>query len=505
LKALTERSRVHPRNREPSAWLAHRPQEVTELVSITAAQSVFPQGFVWGVSTASYQIEGAVDADGRGASIWDTFSHTPGRVYNGDTGDRACDHYHRLDEDLDLIASLGAESYRFSIAWPRIQPEGRGAINQAGLDFYRRLLDGLRSRGVSATPTLYHWDLPQALEDAGGWAVRDTAERFGEFARIVAEALGDGVERWITLNEPWCSAWHGYGNGLHAPGRTDPGAAAAATHHLLLGHARALTALRDASSSPVGITLNLVPVRAASDDVADLDAARRLDGNANRLFLDPLFEGHYPEDMLEHYARSEPGFSVVRDGDLAAISAPLDFLGINYYSPALVAAPANVERARSEGLVASRAESEPAIDELGVARLSHAGSERTAMGWEIEPEALTELLCRVDRDYDAPPIFITENGAAYDDYVDPEGRVLDDARISYIDTHLGAVSLAIEAGVKVHGYFCWSLLDNFEWARGYSKRFGLVYIDYPTGTRIPKKSYAWFKGVVAANRSAPVR
>ncbi len=473
-------------------------------MSITAGPSDFPKGFVWGVSTASYQIEGAFDSDGRGASIWDTFSHTPGRIHNGDTGDRACDHYHRLDEDLDLVASLGIGSYRFSIAWPRIQPEGRGPANQAGLDFYRRLIDGLRSRGVTATVTLYHWDLPQALQDTGGWVERDTAERFGEYAHMVADALGDGVERWITVNEPWCSAWHGYGNGLHAPGQTDPGAAAAATHHLLLGHGRAVAALRDAPAAAVGITVNLVPVRAASEDPADLAAARRLDGNANRLFLDPIFEAHYPEDMLEHYAGATPGFSVVRDGDLAAICAPLDFLGINYYSPALVADPSSAGRARAEGLIAAGVESEPATDELGVLRLSHAGSERTAMGWEIEPEGLTEVLRRVERDYDVPPIYITENGAACDDYADPDGQVLDDVRIAYIDGHLGAVAAAIQAGVDVRGYFCWSLLDNFEWALGYSKRFGLVYVDYPTGTRIPKKSYSWYREVVAANRLVPL-
>ena len=472
-------------------------------MSITTARSVFPQGFVWGVATAAYQIEGAAQADGRGTSIWDTFSHTPGRTYNGDTGDVACDHYHRMDEDLDLIASLGAGSYRFSIAWPRIQPDGRGPANPAGIDFYKRLVDGLRTRGVSATATLYHWDLPQALEDAGGWPARDTAERFGEYARLVAEALGDGVERWITLNEPWCAAWHGYGNGLHAPGQTDPGAAAAANHHLLLGHGRAVAALRAASTADVGITLNLVPVRAAGDDEADRGAARRLDGNANRLFLDPLFAGRYPEDMLQHYAGAQPGFSVVQDSDLEAISAPLDFLGVNYYSPALVADPANADRARREGLIASRAESEPATDELGVLRLSHADSARTAMGWEIEPEGLTELLCRIDRDYELPPIYITENGVAFDDYVDPEGRVVDDERIAYLDTHLAAVARAMEEGVNVRGYFCWSLLDNFEWARGYSKRFGLVFVDYPTGRRIPKKSYSWFRDVVAAGNSVP--
>jgi beta-glucosidase len=473
-------------------------------VSITAAPSVFPQGFVWGVSTASYQIEGAVDTDGRGTSIWDTFSHTPGRVHNGDTGDIACDHYHRLDEDLDLVAALGAASYRFSIAWPRIQPDGRGPVHQAGLDFYRRLVDGLRARGVTATATLYHWDLPQALEDAGGWTVRDTAERFAEYTAIVAEALGDGVERWITLNEPWCSAWHGYGNGLHAPGRADSGAAAAANHHLLLGHGRAVAALRGAAATAVGITLNLTPVRAASEDPRDVEAARRLDGYANRLFLDPIFAGRYPQDMLDQYAGAQPGFSVIQDGDLEAIGAPLDFLGVNYYAPALVADPSNVERARSEGLVVHGVESEPAVEELKVVRLGHAGTERTAMGWEIEPGGFTELLRRIDRDYDIPPVYITENGVAFNDYVDPEGRIVDDERIAYLDTHLAAVSEAIEDGVDVRGYFCWSLLDNFEWARGYSKRFGLVWVDYPTGKRIPKKSYSWFRELVAAGSSVPV-
>jgi beta-glucosidase len=473
-------------------------------MTVTVEPSVFPQNFVWGVSTASYQVEGAVHEDGRGVSIWDTFSHTPGRTYNGDTGDKACDHYHRLDEDLDLVASLGAGSYRFSLAWPRIQPDGSGPANRAGLDFYRRLVDGLRARGIAPTATLYHWDLPQALEDAGGWCSRDTAERFAEYTALVAEALGDSVERWITLNEPWCSAWHGYGNGLHAPGRVDTGAAVAATHHLLLAHGRAVAALRAASPAAVGITLNLVPVRAASDHPADLAAAARLDGNANRLFLDPIFAGRYPQDMLEHYAGAVPGFAVVRDADLDAIAAPLDFLGINYYAPAVVADPSTVDQAWRAGLVAPLLKPEAATEELGVVRLVHADSRRTAMGWEIGPEGLTELLTRVARDYPVPPLYITENGAAFCDYVDPDGRVLDDERIGYLDEHLGAVARAIHDGVDVRGYFCWSLLDNFEWAHGYGKRFGLVWVDYPTGRRVPKKSFSWYRDVVSANRLAPV-
>jgi beta-glucosidase len=465
---------------------------------------VFPQGFVWGVSTAAYQIEGAAQADGRGVSIWDTFSHTPGRTHNGDTGDIACDHYRRLEEDLDLAASLGPVSYRFSVAWPRIQPDGTGPVNPTGIDFYRRLVDGLRARGVTPTVTLYHWDLPQALEDAGGWQARDTAERFGEYAGLVAEALGDAVERWITLNEPWCAAWHGYGNGLHAPGHADSGAAVAATHHLLLGHARAAEAVRAAGASALGVTLNLLPVRAASDDAADLDAARLLDGYSNRLFLDPIFEGRYPQDMLEHYADATPGFSVVQDGDLEAISTPLDFLGVNYYAPALVADRSNLDQARRAGLVGPAYESEPATDELGVVRLTHAGSARTTMGWEIEPEGLTELLVGLARDYPVPPMYITENGAAFCDYVDPEGRVEDGERIAYLEGHLNAVARAIENGADVRGYFCWSLLDNFEWAHGYGKRFGLVWVDFPTGRRLPKKSFSWYRDVVTANSLAPV-
>jgi beta-glucosidase len=473
-------------------------------VSVIDEPSVFPPDFVWGVSTASYQIEGAVHEDGRGVSIWDTFSHTPGRTHNGDTGDKACDHYHRLDEDLELVASLGAGSYRFSLAWPRIQPDGSGPANRAGLDFYRRLVDGLRARGIAPTATLYHWDLPQALEDAGGWRSRDTAERFAEYAALVAQALGDSVERWITLNEPWCSAWHGYGNGLHAPGRVDTGAAVAATHHLLLAHGRAVVALRAASPAPVGITLNLVPVRAASDHPADLAAARRLDGNANRLFMDPIFAGRYPQDMVEHYAAATPGFAVVRDADLEEIAVGLDFLGINYYAPAVVADPSTVDQAWRAGLVAPLHEPEAATEELGVVRLVHADSRRTAMGWEIGAGGLTELLLQVARDYPVPPLYITENGAAFIDYVDPDGQVLDDERISYLDEHLGAVARAIEDGVDVRGYFCWSLLDNFEWAHGYGKRFGLVWVDYPTGRRVPKKSFSWYRDVVSANRLAPV-
>lgn len=463
------------------------------------ANVVFPPGFVWGAATASYQIEGATGADGRSPSIWDTFSHTPGRTHNGDNGDVACDHYRRLDEDLDLLAALGVGSYRFSVAWPRVQPDGKGPANPAGLDFYRRLVGGLRDRGIAPTATLYHWDLPQALEDAGGWVARDTAERFAEYAAVVGEALGDGVERWITVNEPWCSSFHGYGNGLHAPGRTDTGAAVAAVHHLLLGHGKAVEALRAGGARSVGITLNLVPVRAASEHEADAAAARRMDGYANRMFLDPLFRGRYPSDMAEAFSSARPGLGVVEPGDLEVIGQPLDFLGVNYYSPAIVADPSRLDEARRAGLVASERHAERVAAELGVARVVRAGSDRTAMDWEIEPSGLTDLLVGIARDYPVPPLYVTENGAAFCDYVDPDGRVQDPARVEYLDGHLRAVAQAIGEGVEVRGYFCWSLLDNFEWAYGFAKRFGLVWVDYATGARIPKSSFSWYRDVIAAN------
>jgi beta-glucosidase len=465
----------------------------------------FPDGFLWGTSTASYQIEGAVDADGRGPSIWDTFSRTPGAVHNGDTGDVACDHYHRLEGDLDLLAELGAPGYRFSVAWPRIQPTGKGPANPVGLDFYRRLVDGLRQRGIVPALTLYHWDLPQPLEDAGGWTVRDTAERFAEYAAIVAEALGDRVGLWITLNEPWCSAWQGYGSGSHAPGRHDIGAAVAANHHLLLGHGLGVDAVRAVvPAAKVGISLNVAPIRAASDHPDDLAAARRVDGNQNRLFTEPLFLGRYPEDMVEHYARHRPGFSVVADGDLEVISRPLDFLGVNFYFPQLVAAADRVREANGAGFALPPAHNDVAED-LGVVGVYRPEADRTAMNWEIDPRGLTELLVGLHRRHGPIPMYITENGGAFADYVGPDGAVHDEDRIAYLDGHLRACHDAIAAGVDLRGYFLWSLLDNFEWAHGYHKRFGLTWVDYPTGTRLPKDSFGWYQDVVAANRVAPAR
>lgn len=449
----------------------------------------FPEGFLWGAATAAYQIEGAATEDGRGPSIWDTFSHTPGNVYRGDTGDIACDHYHRLEEDLDLMADLGIKAYRFSVAWPRIQPEGMGPANPKGLDFYRRLVAGLRERSIEPMLTLYHWDLPQTLQDRyGGWTSRETSERFAEYASLVYEALSGSVPYWITLNEPWVSAWMGYGTGVHAPGRKSAAEALAATHHLLLGHALALEAMRSSGGEGrrIGITLNLSPVRAASQHPADLEAARRVDGNANRLYLDPLFPGSYPEDLLDFYRERGIEPPPVREGDLDKISAPVDFLGVNYYMRHTV---------RASGGGAGPAAG-TRFGYLGAETVLPEGAGTTAMGWPVEPGGLTELLVRIKEEYTEVPIFVTENGCAVHDYVDPEGEVNDRERISFLDSHLRAAHAAIERGVDLRGYMVWSLLDNFEWAEGYSKRFGIVYVDYGTQRRIPKDSARWYAEVI---------
>jgi beta-glucosidase len=450
----------------------------------------FPENFMWGTATASYQVEGAVGEDGRGTSIWDTFSHTPGKVYRGDTGDIACDQYHRLEEDLDLMVDLGIKAYRFSVAWPRIQPEGSGPANQKGLDYYRRLVEGLRTRSIEPMLTLYHWDLPQALEDRGGWTSRETSGRFAEYAGMVYEALADSVRFWITLNEPWVSAWLGYGTGVHAPGVKDVSKALAATHHLLLGHGLALENLRSLGreNNQLGVTLNLSDVRPATEDVADVEAARRVDGNANRLYLDPLFRGSYPEDMLEHY-RSESDFAFVREGDLEKISQSLDFLGVNYYFRNTV-----VDGRRDSELATAMR-----FADLNAATVLPEGVETTAMGWPVEADGLTELLLRLHREYTRVPIYITENGRAVYDYVDPEGGVDDEERVAFLDAHFRAAHAAIEQGVDLRGYMVWSLLDNFEWAEGYSKRFGIVFVDYGTQRRIPKMSARWYTEVIGRN------
>ncbi|HEV7203319.1 MAG TPA: beta-glucosidase [Jatrophihabitans sp.] len=475
----------------------------TQTRASATPQLAFPPGFVWGSATAAYQIEGAATEDGRGPSIWDTFSHTPGRIVDGTTGDHACDHYHRLDEDLDLIADLGLGAYRFSIAWPRIVPSGSGAANPAGLDFYRRLVDGLLERGVTPVATLYHWDLPQPLQDAGGWTNRETAHHFAEYAHIVGTALGDRVPMWTTLNEPWCSAFLGHASGVHAPGVTDNEAALTAAHHLLLAHGLGTAALRSAlpGEASVAITLNLAVVRAASDSAADRDAARHVDGLANRLFLDPVLSGRYPADLLDDL-RHITDWSFVRTGDESIINAPIDQLGVNYYSPTLVAAPTDELRARVAGGWVNdpqAAEGPTPYPGTDLALSIPQAGPYTAMNWRVEAPSLTELLLRVHRDHPDLPLMITENGAAFDDVVAADGAVDDLDRLDYLRDHVAAVHAAIEQGVDVRGYFVWSLLDNFEWAWGLSKRFGIVHVDFATGRRTLKRSAHWYREVVADN------
>jgi beta-glucosidase len=469
-------------------------------VSTRPGFPTFPSDFLWGTKTSSYQIEGSAHADGRGVSIWDTFSHSSGATRNGDTGDVTCDHYSRMDEDLDLLAQLAAPAYCFSVAWPRVQPAGSGAANQPGLDFYRRLVDGLLERSIVPVVTLYHWDLPQPLEDAGGWVSRDTVGRFADYTGLVADALGDRVSMWITLNEPWCSAWLGYATGEHAPGTRDHGKAAAATHHLMLAHGESLRVLRAAiPTAKIGISLNLQPIRPATDHDDDRAACRRVDGNLNRLFLDPLFKGRYPADMLKHYSGLPPGFEVVADGDLEVISRPIDFLGVNFYSPTTVCAPTRRTEARAAGYWIPDSNRRARVGDLDAVQVLRPDVGRTQMGWEIEAAALTEVLVRVRDEYAALPLCVTENGAAFDDYVGPDGEVHDPERIQYIDGHLRAVHVALAAGVDVRGYFVWSFLDNFEWAHGFSKRFGLTWVDFRSGERIPKESFSWYQRTVQAN------
>jgi beta-glucosidase len=446
----------------------------------------FPNGFLWGAATSAYQIEGAAAEDGRGPSIWDTFSHTPGRTTGGETGDVAIEHYHRVEEDVRLMADLRLRAYRFSIAWPRVQPGGSGPAEPRGLAFYQRLVDLLLDHGIEPWVTLYHWDLPQALEDAGGWPERDVAERFADYAGLVYGALHDRVAWWTTLNEPWCSAFLGYGSGRHAPGRRDPAAAMRAAHHLMLGHGLAVQAMRAIDDSrSLGITLNLYAIDPASDEPADRDAARRIDALQNRVFLDPLLRGAYPADLLGDL-NGTADLRHVRAGDLTTIATPIDVLGVNYYTRHIVAAGADGD--------VNGPSPYPGADHV---RFTMRGLPRTAMGWEIDPGGLEEVLLRLHHQYPKLPLVVTENGAAFEDRPGPDGVVEDADRIGYIDGHLRAAHRAITAGVDLRGYFAWSLLDNFEWAEGYSKRFGLVYVDYPTQRRVPKASAAWYRDTIA--------
>ena len=462
----------------------------------------FPPGFLWGSATASYQIEGAVREGGRTPSIWDTYSHTPGRVLNGDTGDVADDHYHRFRSDVALMAELGLTSYRFSVAWPRITPDvtadSLGPVNDEGVRFYSDLVDELLAHGITPSITLYHWDLPQALEDTGGWTDRRTAERFGEYAEVVAAALGDRVPLFITLNEPWCSAYLGYASGVHAPGRTDNAAALTAVHHLNLAHGLATAAVRRAApAARVALTLNLAWVRPEKpDSVLDTEAARRVDGLQNRVFLDPVLRGQYPADVQADTA-AVTDWSFVRDGDLDVISAPIDVLGVNYYSPTIVRHWTRERpKENADGHGDGAASPWIACDDVEFP-IQH--GRKTDMGWSIDPGGLTELLLRVAREAPGLEIMVTENGAAFPDVVDGEGRIVDTDRIDYLRSHLAAVHAAIEAGAPVVGYYVWSLMDNFEWAWGFSKRFGIVRVDYETQARTLKDSARFYADVITRN------
>lgn len=443
----------------------------------------FPSDFVWGVSTAAYQIEGAVNEDGRGPSSWDAFTALPGRVVNGDTGAIACDHYHRYPEDIRLMQNLGVDSYRFSFSWPRIQPGGSGPVNPAGLGFYDKLVDGLLEAGIAPSPTLFHWDTPLELEQSGGWLNRDTAERFADYAAIVGEHFADRIPRWITINEPVVLTMLGYGAGIQAPGLSLGFDALPAAHHLLLAHGLGVQALRSSGAGNIGIANNHAATWPASGEEDDLRAAGLYDTIANWLFADPILTGAYPEDLA-------PLLPPIPDGDLVAISAPLDWYGINSYNPTLVGAPTAGKAALVDG--------HELDDSLPFSLRELKGYPRTDFDWPVVPEAFTDLLIGFKDRYGEklPPLYITENGAAFNVGPDDDGRVPDARRIDYTDAHLRALKAAMDAGVDVRGYFHWSLMDNFEWAAGFSQRFGLVHIDYETQKRTPKDSYYWYQELI---------
>jgi beta-glucosidase len=452
----------------------------------------FPSDFVFGSATASYQVEGAVAEDGRLPSIWDTFSHTPGRTRGGDTGDVACDQYHRWESDLDLMSSYGIGAYRFSIAWPRIIPTGTGAVNRAGLDYYSRLVDGLLERGIAPIATLYHWDLPQPLEDAGGWPERATAEAFAAYATVVGAELGDRVDTWITLNEPLCAAYLGYAVGIHAPGRKDPVAALRAVHHLNLGHGQAVQALRSVVSpeAKMSVTNNLSTVRAGSDDPADLHAVAKSRALSNGVFTGPQLRGEYPALAIEVTAK-HTDWSFVSDGDLATIHQPLDVVGLNWYSPFWV----RQGEAPDPSLPWQPTVSPGNEDLITETR----DGDRTDMDWLVDPSGLEELLVQMDAEFPGLPILITENGCAYDDPV-VDGRVHDSRRVDFLLRHVTAVHRAMEAGVNVKGYLVWSFMDNFEWAEGYSQRFGITHVDYETQVRTPRDSARWYTNLARTHQ-----
>lgn len=453
-----------------------------------AAELTFPEGFLWGAATAAFQIEGSTQADGRSDSIWDAFCRVPGAVDGGDTGEPAADHYRRMSDDVAMMADLGLGAYRFSIAWPRVCPRGDGVANAPGLDFYSRLVDELLDAGITPWVTLYHWDLPQILEESGGWTARDTAERFADYAGVTASALGDRVRFWTTLNEPACSAFLGYSAGIHAPGRTEPEAGVAAAHHLMLAHGLGVQAIRAAvAEAQVGVTLNFAPVSPADpDSPADVDAARRIDGLQNRIFADAVVKGAYPDDVLADLAPLGLPERIA-DGDLAVISTPIDLLGVNFYRDAVVTVG-------GPGVLPTPWPG--SADVVFVER----DLPRTGQDWEVTPDGLRRLLVDLDHAYPGLPLYVTENGAAYPDTVDPDGRVRDVERTRFLDAHVRACHAALAEGVDLRGYLAWSLLDNFEWAFGYAQRFGIVRVDYDTQRRTVKDSGHWFSQVAKTNR-----
>ena len=441
---------------------------------MTEPEHLFPEGFLWGASTAAYQIEGAWNVNGRGESIWDRFSHTPGLVANGDTGDVACDHYHRWRDDVALMRQLGLKAYRLSIAWPRLLPAGRGRVNEAGLDFYDRLIDALWEAQIEPFVTLYHWDLPQALQDEGGWGDRAVCGAFADYAAVVARRLGDRVRKWTTFNEPWCIAWLGHGNGEHAPGLRDEKLSLQVAHHVLVAHGLATQAVRAiAPRAEVGIVLNLWPVDVARDTPEYRREADRLWQKNSGWYVGPILRGYYPPETWEAYGRHAPS---VQPGDMARIAQRIDFLGVNFYNRALVGVDGRLPNA-----------------------------EYTEMGWEVYAPGLRNLLTKLHREYKPPPIYVTENGAAFADEASPDGRVHDARRVAYLRDHILQAQRAIADGVDVRGYFVWSFMDNFEWAHGYAKRFGLIYVDYATQRRVLKDSALWYREVIARNGVAPLR
>jgi len=432
----------------------------------------FPHDFLWGAATASYQVEGAWNKDGKGESVWDRFSHTPGNISDGGTGDVACDHYHRYEEDIALMRRLGLKAYRFSVSWPRVLPLGRGRINPKGLDFYDRLVDGLCAANIEPFLTLFHWDLPQALQDEGGWANRSTGQAFADYAALMAKRLGDRVRFWTTFNEPSVVAFDGHLYGEHAPGIKDPRTAYQVVHHLMVAHGLAVQAIRAADSrAKAGIVLNLWPADPASDSPEDVAAAEAAWQRSETLFLDPLFKGHYPPAVYELVGANMP---VIQSGDMALIAQELDFLGANYYSRNLVNAEGSIRPVP--------------------------GAEYTEMGWEVHAPAMRRLLVKINREYKLPPLYITENGSAFKDEVSADGKVHDPRRLDYLKQHFIQTRLAMQDGVDVRGYMVWSLMDNFEWGHGFTKRFGLVRVDYDTQQRIVKDSGEWYAEVIRKNR-----